>query len=156
LEEWHLTSTGWIHNTAKTRSRDRASNIGVPSDRLLTIQNWEYERSSWSELTGNCEYSFISTDIDKLSSAIEKYGNAPIHMKKNFEKINPIPNAGTQQLIYEVLQDAKSGKNKIRYEDGACSNCGGSGACGKDRTGDDFTCPKCDGTGKSYRWETQD
>lgn len=49
-------------------------------------------------------------------------------------------------------RDPKTGDELEGRETGECYNCGGSGACGKDRTGDDFPCPICGGSGKTYEW----
>lgn len=51
-----------------------------------------------------------------------------------------------------TMRDPKTGIELEGRERGDCRNCGGSGACGKDRTGDDFACPRCEGSGKIYQW----
>ncbi len=103
--------------------------------------------------TGGCKYTFISGDQSALQAAISKYGNAPEQYKKRFENIDPTRNhPSDSELGCDTKRDPKTGKIRERYENGACSNCDGTGAKGKDRTGDDFPCPRCDGTGKSYIW----
>lgn len=155
LEEWHLTPNGWIKNTLKTRSSQRDKLDGVPADRLLTIQDWEYERSSWSEMTGGCKYTFISDDKFALKSAIAKHGKAPPQYTKIFISINPI-DPTDDELDCDTKRDAKTGKIRERYESGPCDNCSGTGVKGKDRTGDDYPCPKCGGSGKSYVWRDKE
>ncbi len=90
LEEWHLTPEGWRKNTLKSRNRDKKKDIGVPADRYLTIQCWEYERSNWSALTGGCDYSFISNDKKTLGKLIQSYGNAPKRYFSKFKNRDPL------------------------------------------------------------------
>lgn len=153
LEEWSLTPDGWVRNSVKSRGVQRDTLEGVPSERLLTIQEWEYAGNQWSSMTGSCRYSFISSDVDKLSEAISKYGSSPGCFQKRFDGIDPAANADKGSMdICDTKRDSKTGEIRDRFEDGQCGNCDGAGATGKDKTGDDFPCPKCGGSGKSYIW----
>ena len=90
LNEWNLTPNGWVKNEAKTRRRHADSTDGVPEDRLLTIQDWEYERSTWSEMTDGCSYTFRSEDSESLKAAVEQYGKAPEeYLMKRLENQDP-------------------------------------------------------------------
>ncbi len=149
LEEWHLTPQGWIKNDLKSKSSDRDKPTGVPQDRLLTVQDWEYERSSWSELNGGCSYTFISEDRPQLSAAIDKYGKAPDPYLAQLSDKDPLK---MDNIPFSKFEKG-TGKILQRHHNGECLNCGGSGTTGKDRTGDDFTCPRCDGSGKVYIWK---
>lgn len=106
-------------------------------------------------MTGGCKYTFISDDSSALKLAISKHGKAPEKYKKKFENVEPT-NSSDSDLGCDTKRDPKTGKVRERYENGACRNCSGTGVTGKDRTGDDFPCPKCGGSGKSYIWRDKE